>query len=113
SKLSANDSDRRKSQQEPKLLQAARSFPADHGDALNLEQNAGAGEASHGDQRAAGKALLEDLLADIGQSIAVAHVAAEHGHGDHVLQPAAADRLDCLVEGIEDLASLAFEVGVG
>jgi len=39
--------------------QLDRSFAADHGHALNLDQQSGPGKAADGDERASGKAFLE------------------------------------------------------
>src|SRR5690349_4470016 len=73
-------------------------FAADHRHALNLDQDSRSCEARDGDERAARKALLEDVLADFSQAIAEPHVVDEHRHGDHVLQAGATDGLDGLVE---------------
>src|SRR5262249_42632629 len=89
------------------------SLSADHGDALDLDQQAGAREPAHRDERAAGKAVLEYVAADFGQTAAVATVFDDPRHGDHVLQPAAADRLDGFLERVEDFPCLAFEALLG
>src|SRR5262249_529891 len=88
-------------------------LPAHHGDALNFDQDAGPGKSADRDQRARREALLECFLADLGKTVAVAHVVDEHGHRHHVPEPAAADGLDVLVELGKDLPGLALEIGAG
>src|SRR5215216_767995 len=88
------------------------SSAADYGYALNLDQQAGSREAADGNERASRKAFLECLLADLGQAIPVPYVGNKDRHGDQVFQPAAADRLDGLVQRVENFACLIFKTGV-
>src|SRR5215475_3844972 len=69
---------------EPVLL------PPDHRVALNLDLGVGIGERADGDQRAAGEVVAQNLAADLGEAVAVAHVGDEHGHLHHVIELAAA-----------------------
>src|SRR5262245_43988583 len=85
-------------------------FAANHGHALNLDQESGSCEAGDGDERTARKALLEDLLTNFSQAITEPYVADEHRHGDHVRQAGATHGLDGLVELREDVAHLTLEV---
>jgi hypothetical protein len=63
-----------------------RLFSADHCDPLNLDQKAGHGQPTDGDQRTSGEAFLEDVLADLGELVAKSRIRDEHRHGHQILQ---------------------------
>src|SRR5262249_5844540 len=96
-------------EEDPAARVSAHSLAADHRHALDLDQPARPAQAADRDQRAAREAFLEDLLADLGEAVAEPRVGDEHRHGDEVLEPGAAHRLDGLVQRIEDLAHLVVE----
>src|ERR1051326_435472 len=86
-----------------------RALVADHGDALDLDQHAGAGKVRHGDQRAAGIiAVLERIAPNLDETVAVARVVDEHRHGDEVGE-AAARLVQGLVHQRKDRAHLWLE----
>src|SRR5262249_59706185 len=64
---------------------SAASLAADDGHSLNLDQQSRTRQPGHRDQRACRKALLENLLADLREAIAKAHIGDEHRHAAHVL----------------------------
>ena len=64
--------------------------PADHGDALDLDQHAGPREVRNSDERAGRVvAVGEELPAQLDEAVAVARIVDEYRHGDHVGEAAA------------------------
>src|SRR4029079_12645876 len=75
---------------------------ADHCDALNLDQHAGAREIRDRDQRARRKiAFRKKSAPQLHEAVAVARIVDEHRHGDHIGE-ASAGALQGLVEQAED-----------
>src|SRR5206468_10397593 len=66
------------------------SLPAGHRNALHFHHKTGNRYAGDGDQSAGGKALFEDLLAELYEAVAEPTVGDEHRHRHHLPKPAAA-----------------------
>jgi hypothetical protein len=80
---------------------------SDYGDPLNLYQQLGAGETGDGDQCARRKIVPEDLLAQLGEPIAISRVGDKNRHCHHIRQSAAG-----LLEGPAEPGKYLVDLGL-
>jgi hypothetical protein len=87
-----------------------RATVADHGDALDFQHHPRRREVRYGNQRAGGKiAVGKHLSPDGDETVAVARIVDEHGHGHHVGETAAG-LLENRIDPAKGLPRLRVEV---